>query len=437
MMLANYIMKKLLAQGADDIVITVGRNNTNHIKFFNNKIAATKSWNMINLDIFMAINKRLVTTTLKEFSKKSADEITKNLIRFSKNIPKNKEYLGIADGPFKYKKILDSYDKKIMEIDGIDLVESGINTSLEQGAKRTAGVLELSEGKTLLITSNGVEAEDKGTDIYFSIRSFSDKDASGHKVGVSNTLKGIDIPKIAKESGRFAKMSLNPKDGKSGKYTVLFEPLSFANVLDNFGAGCSVFQVEAGLSCLAGKIGKRVASKNFNFYDDGRLKNGVGSALFDLEGVPTQRTHLIKDGILKTYLHNTSTAKRYGVKTTANAGLVAPEPHNLVLGKGKYKKEDMLKKIKKGIWITNIWYTRFQDHVAGDFSTIPRDGAFYIENGKIKHPVKNIRISENLINILKNVTAIGINPEQIRCWEVETPCLTPSVLVKNVNITKP
>ena len=71
MMLANYIMKKLLAQGADDVVITMGRNNTNHIKFFNNKIAATKSWNMINLDIFMDIGKRLVTTTLKELSKKS------------------------------------------------------------------------------------------------------------------------------------------------------------------------------------------------------------------------------------------------------------------------------------------------------------------------------------------------------------------------------
>lgn len=70
-------------------------------------------------------------------------------------------------------------------------------------------------------------------------------------------------------------------------------------------------------------------------------------------------------------------------------------------------------------------------------STIPRDGAFLIKNGKIVKSVKGMRISESLPNILNNVHAIGKNPEQIISWETTMPITTADVLVKNVNITKP
>ena len=145
----------------------------------------------------------------------------------------------------------------------------------------------------------------------------------------------------------------------------------------------------------------------------------------------------MENGTIKTFLHNTSTAKRHNTKTTANAGLIAPEPTNLIVEPGKYRKEEMIERIKHGLYITNLWYTRFQNYKTGDFSTIPRDGIFFIRNGRISYPVRNMRISENIMRIMGNIEAVGKVPEQVRGWEVETPVITPPILVKNIRITKP
>jgi len=435
--IANYINNKLIKFGADDVIIGINKSKSSQIKFSNNKIVAVKNWDMSNLGIFMAIKKRLVTTTLKEISKKAADDTIKNIIKFSNHIKPSEEYKGIAKGPFRYKEIEQTYDKKISNVDGVDLIKKGVNAALNKGAKRVAGVLEMEESSGELLTSNNINARDKGTSIYFSIRALKDKSSSGHKVSISRVLNKFDVEKTASEAAVIAKMVKNPREGKAGTYDILFEPLVFANILDNLGMATSIFNVESGLSCLGNLLNKRIANNNFNLYDNGRLKNGLGSCKFDAEGVPTKKNILVNKGILKTFLYNTSTAKKYKTKTTANAGLIVPSPHNLILEKGDFSKEELLGEIKKGIWITNTWYTRFQDHTKGDFSTLPRDGIFYIENGKVKYPIKNIRISENLIKILKKVYALGNKQEQVRGWEVETPCLTPAVLAKGVNITKP
>ena len=97
----------------------------------------------------------------------------------------------------------------------------------------------------------------------------------------------------------------------------------------------------------------------------------------------------------------------------------------------------MFSHIKKGVYITNLWYTRFTNHFTGDFSTMPRDGAFLIENGEIKYPIKNIRISDNMLNIMKNIKEVSNNSIQTKSWESQEPAITPSVLVSNINITKP
>jgi PmbA protein len=169
------------------------------------------------------------------------------------------------------------------------------------------------------------------------------------------------------------------------------------------------------------------------------VPTGYDSTAFDSEGVPTQRTEIITDGKLMTYLHNTSTAKRYKTKTTANAGLISPHHWNLVLEPGKKSREELIGQVKDGIYVTNIWYTRFQNYVTGDFSTIPRDAIFLIKNGKLSGSVKGIRITSNMLDILKGIESVGNakESENIHAWEVDSSVITPPVLVKGVNITKP
>ena len=437
--ISSHVLDKLLKAGADDVIISVSKQDSSLIKYSNNLVNTTKTWENIDLGIFMALNKKIVLTNLRDFSLRAADDVVDKLLKFVKSASPNKEYAGIAKGPFSYKEIEDGYDKKIALLgdNAIDYVEKAINKALAIGAKRTAGVFENSVADVSLLTSNDVKARDRGTYSYFSIRAFNSKEASGQKVGSSRMLNLLDIENLAEEAALISKQSLNPEHGKFGKFDVVFEPLPFANIIDNLGMAMSAFSVEAGLSCLKNMIGKQVANKKITIIDNGMLKNGFGSSKFDAEGVPTQKNIMVDKGILKTYLHNTSTAKRFNTKTTANAGLLSPEPTNLIVNKGNFSKQELFEQVKNGLYITNVWYTRFQNYNTGDFSTIPRDGIFVIKNGKIGQPIKGIRISENILTLLKNVTAVGKMPERVVGWEVATPVVTPAVLVKDVNVTRP
>jgi PmbA protein len=436
---ANYLKNKLMQKGADDVIVTSGKDTTTLIKFANNKISVTKSWSTVNVGVFLTQDKKIVSTSIKDFSQKTANDTITSLMKFIKSAKPNTEYEGIAQGPFKYKQIKECFDKNIIDMHdkAVDAVEAGVNKALSIGAKRTAGTLEFSHDEFYLTTSNNVEAHDKGTSIYYSIRALVDKYASGHMVNVSRVLNKFKPEATAAEAAEIAVQAVDPQECTEGSYDVLFHPFAFSNLLMNLGGNFSVFYIESGLSCLQNTLNKKVMNEKVTIYDDGTLKNGFGTGLFDSEGVPTQKTLLVDRGVVKSYLHNTSTAKRYNVKTTGNAGLIVPEPHNVMLEPGNHSKDELIKNIKKGIYITNVWYTRFQNSQTGDFSTIPRDGAFYIENGKIKYPLKNLRVSENLLNVMKKVSALGKDAVQIKGWEVESPVSTPHVLVSNVNITKP
>ena len=184
-------------------------------------------------------------------------------------------------------------------------------------------------------------------------------------------------------------------------------------------------------------INKKVSNNNITIIDDPYYPNALRSTSFDAEGVPTRQLKLVDKGVFKTYFHNTSTAKKYKTNTNAHAGLIAPEPWNLKLNPGKLSTEKLIQNIKKGIYITNIWYTRFTSYRTGEFSTIPRDGAFYIENGEIKYPIKNIRVTDTMPNVLRSMQDMGNNLTQIRGWEASLPVLTPSVFLKNIGITTP
>lgn len=435
---AEKLLKKLRAAGADDAIITTIEDSTSQIKFANSKIATTQSWLTAKMNVFIASKKRLVATTIKDFSEQAINDASSRIMKFAAATPPTEEYGGIAEGPFNYTEINDTYDQKIAQLNekAVDMAEAEINAAMKAGAKRCAGVLETSATSYRIITTNNVEANDKATKLYFSIRAFIDKYASGHNVTNSRVLSKFTPEETAEQAAETAKQATNPSPGKAGVYDVLFEPLPFSNLLAQVGEAASIFNVESQLSCLAEKLGQNVGSENVTITDDATMPNGFNSSKFDAEGVKTQKNTIIENGTLKTYLHNTSTAKRHNTKTTANAGIISPMPFNIVFKNGKLNKEEMISEIKKGLIVTNVWYTRFQNSATGDFSTIPRDGIFSVENGRITGAVKELRISENLLKILKNAAEAGSKSEQVFGWEVELPVTTPPVLVKEVRLTK-
>ncbi|MEM4247829.1 MAG: TldD/PmbA family protein [Candidatus Nanoarchaeia archaeon] len=454
--LLHHIKDKLIRDGADDAVVSGSKTFGQQIKFVNNKIAKTGTEGMVNIGVFFVKDRKIVTTSFKEaidlsadspldlptmgFLKEKSDKLIQKLFEFSKPLQPKEDWFGIADGPFKYKKIPDTYDSKIANISAeqqVDLVEKGIVAALKEGAKRCGGIFETNTEESFLVTSRNVETKDKGTSVYYSIRALLDKEASGHNTASERMLNKLDVEETAKFAGQIAVLAKKPKAGKKGIFDVVFAPMSWGALLDQIGGATSIFEVEAGTSFFANKLGQQVASPIVNLYDDATIPGGYGSTECDSEGVSTKRNILIENGILKNYLFNASTARKYKTNLTGNAGLIAPHPWNLILEPGKMSKDELFKLVQKGLYITNIWYTRYQNYAAGDFSTIPRDGIFLIENGQISKSLKNIRIKGNMINMLQNLAGIASDARQMTSWEIHTPVITPHVLIKEVNITKP
>jgi len=432
----SFILKKAKEMGFGDVVVVSKESGRRQVRFANNEITVAKFWHEKKAELFVEMDKRIAGTTITDMSEQNIEETLKTLHATLKNMEPKKDYFGIAEGPFEYRAIPETFDKRIVELDEPnEYVERAINKALEEGAKRVAGVLYTDHDRFYLSTSNGVEAMDEGTGIEISVRAFIGDLESGHGTSSVRVLDKFDPESAGAKAGQIASMAKRPEQGPEGKFDVIFDPIAFANLLTYVGFMSSAYAAEVGFSFFINKLNQKVASEHVTLRDMGNMPNGYGTRKFDDEGVPTGQTSIVERGIFKSFLLNTSMARKYGTRTTGNAGLLQPHPWNIILEPGEHKKEELFSEVKRGIYITNVWYTRFQNYVTGDFSTIPRDGIFLLENGEMK-PIRNIRVSDNMLRVLSGIEALSNELHHVHWWEVFIPVSTPYVLVKDVGITR-
>ncbi|MHB1868931.1 MAG: metallopeptidase TldD-related protein, partial [Nitrososphaerales archaeon] len=220
-----------------------------------------------------------------------------------------------------------------------------------------------------------------------------------------------------------------------GIYDVIFSSTVVANILP-VAANASAFAIESGNSFLADKLDQEVAVKSLTVEDYGVFNLGLGGRIFDDEGTPTRTNKIVSNGKFVGMLHNSTTAKKFGKKTTGNAGIIGPRPTTIVFSNGDVPFDEMIRETKQGVLITNNWYTRFQNMRTGDYSTVPRDAAFRIEAGQIKEPIAGLRVSDSIPRQLSNIEAISKERDWVRWWEVNTPTLAPAMKIKGVHITR-
>lgn len=428
------VVKKSKALGADEVIARTVACRNRQVRFSNSQIDASLAWNYYVTDVVFSWKKRVVATQIPNFQK--VDQTLKRLFKLAKVSKENPTHDGFTKGKFNYQK--SAADKTIDSLENpAELVFEAIEAAkTEAGPKtNTGGILLSSTSDIYQVSSEGPAGEDCRSAVELSIRAFSDKEASGHAVECSSTLKGFDPARAGRKAGDIAKQAKNPKAGVEGKYDVVFDPLFAGSLLGMWGSMASAYYVMVQLSIFVDKLGKKVASETVTLRDVPAAYS-MSNRVFDDEGAPTQENVIIEKGQLKTYLHNTSTAKIFKTKTTGNAGIVTPGPWNIEMDPGDMNKEELLKEAKHGLYLTNTWYTRFQNCKAGDFSTIPRDGIFQIENGETKQSLKNIRISDNALRMLNSITGISKERQHIHWWiEADPPSLSPYILMKDVQIT--
>ena len=428
------IVKKCKALGADEAIARTEASRNRQVRFSNNQIDASLAWTNCATNVVLSCKKRVVATEIANFQK--VDQTLKRLFELAEVSKENPLHGGFAQGKFSYQK--SAADKTIDHLeDPAEYVFQAIDAAKKiVGPKTNAGgIFFASISDVYQVSSEGPAGEDCRSAVELSIRAFSDREASGHAVECSSKLKDLDPVRAGKKAGAIARLAKNPKAGMEGKYDVVFDPLFVGSLLGMWGPMASAYYVMVKLSIFVDKLGQKVAPEIVTLRDVPAAYS-MANRVFDDEGVPAQENVIVDKGQLKTYLHNTSTAKVFETKTTGNAGIVVPGPWNIELDSGDMSKEELLKEVKNGLYLTNTWYTRFQNYSTGEFSTIPRDGIFKIENGEIKQSLKDIRLSDNALKLLRNITSISKERQNVHWWgEADPPSLSPYILIKNVQIT--
>jgi len=201
---------------------------------------------------------------------------------------------------------------------------------------------------------------------------------------------------------------LKPRKIETQRVPVIFDPMMTSSLLGFlFGclAGTAVYQKA---TFLAGRLGERIGRETINVIDDGLLPRGLGSSPFDSEGVPTRRTVVVENGVLKTFLCNTYAGRKIGLPTTGNADGGGVGPGNFYLRPGPHTPEEIIRSTPKGLYLVRT-LGHGLNPVSGDISR----GAFglWIENGEPVFPVSEITISGNLGEILNGIEMIGSDLE--------------------------
>jgi len=433
----SHIVDLAKKMGATDVSAKLTEAQKIMMRFSNNEVTISKIFFENEVDVFLMIEKHRAATSINTLSLRNIERAVKNLVKIAKSTPPADIYAPLPQGPFTYDPNLVKAPEISLDPDSLaSYVESAINGALEKGAKRVAGTLNAFKSKITLATSGDVHASQETAGLEISVRAFVSEIATGHAVSVASRIEDFNPEEAGMRAGEIAKAAANPKPGKPGKYMTLVGPLVFADFVNQVGILSSAFMVDAGQSFLAEKMNSEVASKKFTLVDDPTLPGTIGARAFDDEGVPTRRNTIVENGILKTYLHNSTTAKKFGVETTGNAGIIVPYPWNLMVEPGGKSFDELLAEVDNGIYVTNDWYLRYQNFRTGDFSTIPRDGMFQIKHGEVEASIRELRISDNMLRILQNVMELSSSRTWIKWWEVEVPTFTPYALISELNFTK-
>ncbi|HEY5029626.1 MAG TPA: metallopeptidase TldD-related protein, partial [Candidatus Angelobacter sp.] len=197
---------------------------------------------------------------------------------------------------------------------------------------------------------------------------------------------------VGREAARRTLRRLGSRKIASTQVPIVLDPMVAGSILDNIFDAINGDAIYRQSSFLANKLGEQVAARNITVVDDGTMPGGFGTEPFDGEGVPTRRTVVIENGVLKSYLLNTYTAKKLGLKTTGSAsrglaGTPGIGSGNFYLQKGDRTPQQIIGNIKQGLFV--FQFLGFGvNMVTGDFSR--GVSGLWIENGELTYPVEEV-----------------------------------------------
>jgi len=316
----------------------------------------------------------------------------------------------------------------------------------------TAGIVSTSETVEAVFNSRGLADWHTQTSSEISITMLA-PDSSGWQKANSPNVANLNAAVLAEIAARKAFESATPREIPAGKYTVILEPAAVLDIVGfmffDFG-GLSILDQR---SFLNNRVGTKLFGENINIWDDVAHPLQSGTP-FDGEGVRRQKVQLVENGVVKRLVYARATAEKMKRSEYKDkVGSIGPTGHgfplpneigeapmNIVFGTSSEPKsvdqsvDQMIVSTERGVLVTRLWYIREVDPYEKILTGMTRDGTFYLEDGKVRHGVRNFRFNQSLIQMLSNVEAMGT---PVRASGEESfDMVVPAMKVRDFNFTE-
>ncbi|HHT71150.1 MAG TPA: TldD/PmbA family protein [Firmicutes bacterium] len=322
-----------------------------------------------------------------------------------------------------------SYDRSLAQFDGkieetpleakLDLAlaieQAALNTDTRI-TKSERAAYEENDYTVLLANSHGLRVSYRANFCggYVWVVAEANGDVqTGSGLSYSTQLAQIDPVAIGQEAALEAVRLLGARPIKTQKLALVLPPQVAAQFLGILATALTAEAVQKGRSLFADQIDKQMASPVVTIIDDGSLVGGINTAPTDGEGVPSERTILVENGVLRTFLHNSYTAGKEETVSTGNgvrgSFKTTPEvgPTNMFFRPGTASEEELIQSVDQGLYVFDLMGAHTANPISGDFSL----GAtgLLIEQGKLTRPVRQVILAGNIQDMLNQVQAVASN----------------------------
>ncbi|HMJ70691.1 MAG TPA: TldD/PmbA family protein [Cyclobacteriaceae bacterium] len=403
---AKKILEKAVAfSKADGISAQLSGAERGNIRYARNSVTTSGEDSNLSLGVNSFFGKKSGSATINEFDDASIEKVVRRAEELAKLAPENPEFMDPLPQQ-NYGEEGKTFSEATAKITP-DMRAQAASDSITPAVSKdvtAAGYLQDSRGFSSIMNNKGLYAYNKQTSVDFTVTMrTNDGTGSGWAAQDLNDVSKLNAGATSKVAIDKAVMSREAKAIEPGKYTVILEPAAAADLV-RLMLNMNARTADEGRSFLSKKgggtkLGEKLVDERVNIYTD-PWHDEVPSSPWTPDGLARQKMDLIRGGVVKNLVYDRYWASQKNVAAV-------PFPGNAIMDGGNVSFEDMVKDTKRGVLVTRFWYIRPVDPQTLLFTGLTRDGTFFIENGKIKHPIKNFRFNESPIIMLNNLEALG------------------------------
>ncbi len=427
-----------VGEGVAEVSVFV--NDESLTRFANNTIHQNVAENDISIGVRIFLGSREGTSSTNRMDPESLDATVARAHLNAQVSPENPDFPGLA-GPATYS-LVQSFDEVTAEYKPTERARVVKQVcSLAAGKDFNAfGAFSTGVAEIALANTNGMYAYHMATQADFqTVIMEQDGEASGWSQESSWQAAAISATSLGEIAIHKTELGSSPRSIEPGEFPVILDPYATQDLLlmlDLTGMGANA--VQEGRSWMNDRIGAKTFSPNVSIWDDALDPGGIPIP-FDFEGTPKQRVDIIKDGVVVGPVYDRTTARKEGRESTGHglppdARGYSPLATNLFMAPGNASLEDMISSTGRGLYITRFHYTRPVHPADCTITGMTRDGTYWIENGKIQFPVKNLRFTQSYVNALAGVEAIGKETRLLNAMGI-VATRVPAIKLKRFNFT--